>query len=280
MKHIFTLFLVFFVAHNAAGQTASVTNGCAPLTVAFTSPSSSTYFWNFNDGATSSLPNPSNTFLTPNTYVVEFRTTQNGPIVGTVTINVEAKPVPIFTSDASSGCAPISIQFTDATVLPPSVQVNSYSWVFGDGGSAIGSSTTHVFNASGNFFVSLELNTSSPSCNVTKQYDNFISASTPPTVGFTTNPDPPVACISPLNISFNNTSSSNFGNLTYKWDLGNTQTSTATNPPNQTYTIDQNYVVALVATDTNNCANSTSKTISVGSPTVDLVFPDTICLNL
>ena len=280
MKHIFTLFLVFFFAHNAAGQTASVTNGCAPLTVAFTSPSSSTYFWNFNDGATSSLPNPSNTFLTPNTYVVEFRTTQNGPIVGTVTINVEAKPVPIFTSDASSGCAPISIQFTDATVLPPSVQVNSYSWVFGDGGSAIGSSTTHVFNASGNFFVSLELNTSSPSCNVTKQYDNFISASTPPTVGFTTNPDPPVACISPLNISFNNTSSSNFGNLTYKWDLGNTQTSTATNPPNQTYTIDQNYVVALVATDTNNCANSTSKTISVGSPTVDLVFPDTICLNL
>ena len=282
MKNLLSLIFVFliFISFTLA-QTASVNDGCAPLTVNFTAPSgTASFFWNFKDGASSNLRTPSNTFIAPGTYIVEFKNSQTGPIVGTQTIIVSPKPVPYFTVNNNQGCAPQTISFIDSTILSPSVSVNSYSWVFEDGGTASGSSISHSFNTSGNFFVSLQLNTSSPSCNVTKQYNNFISLSNPPNISFTTNPNPAVSCTAPLTVNYTNTSTSPTGPLTYTWDLGNNQTSTAINPQSQTYSNEQIYLVKLIGNDTNMCADSSFKSISIGSPIADFIAPDTICKNL
>ncbi len=51
----------------------SITQGTAPLTLAFTDTSTGdelTYYWDFGDGNTSTLRNPTHTFVNPNVYSV------------------------------------------------------------------------------------------------------------------------------------------------------------------------------------------------------------------
>lgn len=282
MKNIklFYLLVSLISTLNVFGQTANITEGCFPLTVNFTAPvGSPTYFWDFKDGATSTLQNPANTFLNAGSYIVEFRETTTGPLVGTVTINVYSKPVPEFLTDVTRGCVPLTVNFTNNTTLNPGIVISGYSWVFGDGGTATGATPTHVFTVEGNYFVSLELTTNLPSCNVTKAYNDFISLTNPPVVVFSTTPNPAASCTAPLNVSFLNTSSGSGAPLTYSWDLGNGNSSTAQNPPIQTYSSNGTFPVILTATDTNGCQRSFQKNVSIGAPNASLLFKDTVCIN-
>ncbi|MBI2280817.1 MAG: PKD domain-containing protein [Bacteroidetes bacterium] len=278
---LFFLFTGLISVLYTFGQTANITEGCFPLTINFTAPgSSSTFFWDFKDGATSALQNPSNTFLNAGTYVVEFRETTTGPIVGTVTINVYAKPVPEFLTDVTKGCAPLTVNFTNNTTLNPGIVITGYSWVFGDGGTASGANPSHTFTLEGNYFVSLELITNLATCNVTKAYNDLISLTNPPNTAFTTSPNDATSCTAPLDVSFTNTTSGSGAPLTYNWDLGNGNTSTATSPPTQTYTTLGSFPVTLTATDTNGCQKTIQKNVSIGSPIADLLFKDTVCVNV
>ena len=66
-------------------QNANITQGCEPLTVQFTAPAGGgSWFWDFDDGATSTLENPENTYTDPGSYTVEFSESPGGPIVGTI----------------------------------------------------------------------------------------------------------------------------------------------------------------------------------------------------
>lgn len=276
---IIVLFLCgCFIFSQSYSQSADLIDGCAPLTVNFTPPNgASTFFWDFDDGATSNLSTPSNTFLNAGTYTVEFRNSASGPVVGTITIRVYEKPDPKISVDENKGCAPHTAVFDDETSVSPSVSVTSYSWVFGDGGTASGKNTSHTFFSSGNYFVSLELKTNLPSCDVTKRFDNFIHASNRPNVNYITSPNPPTSCTSPLTVAFTNTSTSTHP-LTFEWDFDNGNSSTNRNPGSQAYT-DGNFDVELIATDTNNCSNSLIKRVSVGAPTASFEVDDTVCLN-
>ncbi|MCL6275688.1 PKD domain-containing protein, partial [Muricauda sp. 2012CJ35-5] len=61
-----------------SNSSANLTTGDAPLTVDFTGDTSTDdvavidYLWDFKDGNTSTLPNPSHTFNAPGTYNVEL----------------------------------------------------------------------------------------------------------------------------------------------------------------------------------------------------------------
>ena len=69
------------VAAPTANFTATPVSGTAPLTVNFTSTSSGTidtYAWDFGDGTTSTVPNPSKVFSTPGTYSVVLTVTGPG----------------------------------------------------------------------------------------------------------------------------------------------------------------------------------------------------------
>lgn len=279
-----SLILTLFFYQITFGQTADMVDGCAPLTVNFTAPSTGgTHYWEFKDGATSTLQNPTNTFLNPGSYTVEYRQTVGGPVIGTVTIDVFAKPVPTFTADVTRGCAPLSVNFSNTTSLSPSININSLSWVFNDGGTAVGSNPNYRFNTAGSFSVSLEIITNLPSCDAAQLYPNAIVTSDRPNVEFTTNPDPPSACVAPLNVSFANNTTSASGPLTYSWKFGEGTTSTDETPASVDYTADGDYPVVLIATDTNGCSDSVGRGVSIGSPTASFYlknFPDTICLGI
>lgn len=279
IKNAVSLVALVLAVVFANAQTANVTEGCAPMAVNFTAPGGTiTWLWDFKDGATSNLQNPSNTFLNPGTYVVEFRETASGP-VSTITIKVYAKPELVVTSlSETTGCVPFDVSVAVGTTLPGGVTLSGYNWDFADGTSIPGTPASHTYITPGVYNISVKLTTSSISCDVTKTFPGFFSSSDPPAVAFTTSPDPPSACSAPLTVGFTNISSSSLP-LSYNWDMGNGTIFTTETPLAQTYTVVGTYTVSLVATDANNCAASTQKLISLGSPFSSFSIIDTVCIN-
>jgi len=253
-------------------QTADQTEGCAPFSVNFTPPAGSTsFFWEFGDGASSNLENASRNYIAPGTYEVIFRESLNGPQVGnSITVTVFEKPSITLTADPDGGCAPLTTTLSSNINVDSGINIFNYSWVFGDFTSDAGatlSPTSHPYVNPGDFTVSLDITTNYPTCNVLEIANDLVSASGPPGVNFITNPNPPVSCTAPLEVTFVNVSLDQ--TLDWDWDLGNSNSSTVLNPPSQTYTTEGNYTVTLTGTDPNGCAGTASQVISIGEPLAD-----------
>ena len=120
-----------------ANFSSNVTQGSAPLSVQFTDLSKNATIrnWNYGDGATSTEQNPTHTYFSAGNYTVNL-TVSNGK--GTTSKNQkivveEAKILPVadFSVNATSGYAPLSVQFTDH-----SQNAISRSWDFNNDGIA------------------------------------------------------------------------------------------------------------------------------------------------
>lgn len=261
------------------GQTASETQGCAPLFVTFTPPTGlSTYFWDFDNGGTSVLENASTTFTEAGTYDVSFSESQGGPIIGTITITVFETPILSFEADTTIGCAPFLVNFTNNSIIPDGLDIIAYNWTFGDGGSVEEESPAHTYQEGGVYDVSLQIISNLESCNLTIFESNLIDVSDGPNTMFTTNPSPPSACVPPLNVTINNTTDSDLS-VTYEWDFGNGNTFAGINPPAQNYDSDGNFPISLTATDENGCAVTFTQNVSIGEPLANFTIPDTVCLD-
>ena len=146
----------------AANFTASIISGYAPLVVQFYDSSDgdvSGWSWNFGDGGTSTQANPSHTYSASGTYEVSL--TVSGPggsdaevKTGYITVASEPNPDPptaAFSASATSGYAPLSVQFTDNS----NGERDSWSWNFGDGSSSTAQNPSHTYTAAGTYTVSL-----------------------------------------------------------------------------------------------------------------------------
>jgi PKD repeat protein len=63
----------------------------------------------------------------------------------------QAAPVSSFTSDKTSGNAPLTVNFTSTSTGT----ITSYSWSFGDGGTSTNQNPSHTFSSSGSYTVTL-----------------------------------------------------------------------------------------------------------------------------
>jgi PKD repeat protein len=97
-------------------------------------------------------------------------------------------PVADFTADKTSGQAPLSVQFTDASTGAPT----SWQWSFGDGTTSILRNPAHSYEAAGTYDVSLTTTNANGSNTKTKVGFITVSATTP-TPGGTTVAIPPSA---------------------------------------------------------------------------------------
>lgn len=249
------------------------------MEVQFTPPDGQlSHFWDFQTGATSTLSNPSNIFINPGTYVVEYKNDQNGPVVGTITINVYPKPVLSVETDTTTGCKPLSVVFNAVTDLAPEIEIITYEWVFGDGG--VGNSVPeigHIYNQTGVFSPSLGIETNIESCNTTTIFEDLISVSSVDNVNFVTSPFPAVSCEPPLEVSFFNFTTGE--GYIYDWDFGNGNTFSGHMPPAEIYTELGNYEVSLTVTDTNQCSGMLTRMVNIGGPLAEFSIPDTVCIR-
>ncbi|MGO9371098.1 MAG: PKD domain-containing protein [Syntrophobacteraceae bacterium] len=133
----------------AAIFTASRTSGKAPLTVHFTNSSVGSitkWLWNFGDGTTSKILNPTHTYSRARAYTVTLTVTGAG---GTNTctqpgyITVYAAPKAHFSAVPRSGDAPLQVNFTNES----SGIVTSWLWHFGDGTTSTDENPAHTYDS-------------------------------------------------------------------------------------------------------------------------------------
>jgi gliding motility-associated-like protein len=263
---------------------ATPTSGCAPLAVQFTDRSSnSPLFWNwdFGDGQTSTAQNPRINYGSPGTYAVTLSTrNKDGFDTKTIAgyITVYPSPLASFTSDRTLACAPSTINFTDQST--PSVgSIVSYSWNFGDGGTANGATPSHTYSSPGYYSVNLTV-ANSGGCTGTYGVNRYIRIVDGVQPNFNFNQISP-SCSAPYTINFLNQTAGP-GTLSYNWSLGSGASpgaSTAQNPANITYTSSGNYTVTLAVQSSLGCSGSTQKTLTLGNYTTKITGPDTACLN-
>jgi len=141
-----------------ASFSASPEVGVAPLTVSFTDQSAgnpTSWAWNFGDGGTSTLQNPSHIYTNPGSYTVALTVTGPGGSDTETQQNLilvqHPAPVANFVAVPTSGTAPLAVQFTDQSTGT----ISTWAWNFGDGGTSVSSNPTHTYTVAGVYDVTL-----------------------------------------------------------------------------------------------------------------------------
>lgn len=73
------------------------------------------------------------------------------------TAPVNQPPVARATATPASGTAPLSVAFDGRTSTDADGTIASYAWTFGDGGTATGSTATHLFQAAASYVTTLKV---------------------------------------------------------------------------------------------------------------------------
>jgi large repetitive protein len=231
-----------------ASFTAMQVTGTAPLEVQFNDTSiryPTSWLWDFGDGTNSTGQNATHTYTTAGTYTVNLTATNDGgsntcsmTSYITVTAPPVVAPVASFTSNVTSGTAPLAVQFTDSSSNSPT----SWSWDFGDGNTSVEQNPVYTYSVPGTYSVSLNASNAVGS-NVTSIID-YITISTPAIIAsFTANV---TSGIAPLTVQF--TDSSSNSPTSWSWDFGDGNTS-AEQSPVYTYVTPGTYNVSLTASN-------------------------------
>jgi gliding motility-associated-like protein len=256
---------------------ASVTEGCAPLasvqfTNSYTNPTGIN--WNFGDGASSNLPNPTKSFANAGTYTVTFTATVDGAAVSAeLTITVYENPIAQFTVSPDGVCLGDALTFSDQSIGGNGTDIIQWEWDYGNGTAGeFGPNPSFTYAVSGAYQVTL-LVTDENGCSESSTVNQAAIVSIPPTVSVMTDPSPANACEAPFEVSFTNNSTNNSpvgGELTYDWDFGNGESSNSEDPAAVTYTENGTYTITVTATDEFGCASSQTIPVSVQEPTASI----------
>lgn len=159
-----------------------------PATISFTAlPGAGVtgYLWDFGDGGTSTLANPSHTYTAFGDYTVSL-TLFNASGCGTTVEKVDyvqIRPLNVgFTVDPQEGCAPLTVDFVDTTSAP--TPIVSWAWTFGTGATASVGSPTYTYPGPGCYDVTLSV-VSAAGCTGTRTRTDVVCAGATGTASFT-----------------------------------------------------------------------------------------------
>ncbi|GAB4495889.1 MAG: hypothetical protein OHK0019_26280 [Saprospiraceae bacterium] len=242
-----------FVTVNAA-PTAGFNNTINGAVVTFsnTSQNATSYLWAFGDGNTSNQANPTHTYNQDGTYTVTLTATNAcGTTTATKTITIVTPPVAGFNASPTTGCAPLTVQFTSQS----SPNVTAWNWSFpgGNPSSSTAQNPTVVYNTAGTYSVTLTVSNSAGSSTLSQT--NYITVNAAPTAGFTSSVDS-------LTATFTNTSQNA---VSYSWDFGDGNSSNQANPTH-TYSEDGTYTVVLSATNACGTTTFTQNVVVITAP--------------
>lgn len=263
---------------------ASTTAGCGPLGVTFKDLSTNSplfWTWDFGNGQTSALQNPTTTYTIPGTYTVTLIAKNRSgadAIRKTDYITVFPYPTANFTSNLSLVCAPTNVQFTDQST-PGQGSITSYAWDLGDGAVSNQPNPSHTYTTPGYYNVTLKV-TNSGGCSNTAGRARYLRVVDGIQANFTWD-QTSAACSAPYVLNFINQTAGP-GNLTYSWNLGNganPAASSDTSPANINYPATGNYDVTLQVNSSLGCSGSITQTVPLSATNATITSPDQLCVN-
>lgn len=227
------------------------------------------YKWDFGDGFTSFLQNPSHTYLNYGTYtvklIIESADACHSKDTLSKVVTIAAKPVSSFSFIA--GCISQAVQFTDNSSIVLG-NITSWRWYFGDGNTSAIQSPSHSYALAGTYIVKL-VTTSQLNC-ISDTFQLPVTVGAVPIADYSV----PGVCLLDSYASFTNTSSTNDGSiLSYQWNFndpnanaGNPNTSVLINPTHQ-YSAAAVYNVQLITTSSLGCKDTIVKPFTVNGAT-------------
>ena len=216
-----------------AGFGADKRCGSAPFTVAFSDSSTSSYpitnwHWDFDDGGTSNLQNPTHQFQGTGVFDITL-IVSDGIAADTLKkqgyITTQDSVSADFIGLPTSGRSPLTVMFE------PILEgiANHYFWDFGDGDTSVLRNPIHIYTNQGKYDVKLRVRLELDDCDqvdsMTKEdyvIVNDLEAK------FSANP---TAGVAPLLVQF--TDSSSGSPDTWFWDFGDGNTSAQQHPQHQ-----------------------------------------------
>ncbi len=267
---------VTLVATNAAGNNSSVETNYitvspepianftsnvsgSNITLSNSSLNASSYSWNFGDGITSTSASPTHTYDMDGNYTITLSATNAcGTVSSTETIIISTLMTPTagFSSSITTGCSPMTVNFTDLS----SANTSSWQWTFPGGTPATSTLQNPVVTYDNTGIYDVTLIAGNAAGNNTSTQSSFIVVNTTPVISF-------ASSISGNTINLTNNSS---GGVSYAWDFGD---GTSSNEPNPTHTYANNGTYVVQLTGTNSCGTITeTETIlisTVSAPTAD-----------
>ena len=209
------------------------------------------YLWDFGDGNFSTDQNPTHTYNLDGVYIVTLTiTTPCGSNTFQKSVEIVTPPVAEFRSDTTEMCVGTFITFTNLS----SYNAESYTWVFhgGQPQTSTDENPTVKYDTAGLWTV--ELIAKNSRYQDLEKKTAYIRVDTNSVADFTPDVDS-----STLEVMFMNESPNA---RTFKWDFGDDETSTESNPTH-TYEKDSIYTVQLITS--NFCGDDTTEqTIQVG----------------
>ena len=235
---------------------------CIGVSTNFTDLSSgppTTWNWNFGDGNTSVVQNPTNTYSTAGTYSVTLIVSVGFCGTDTITIPVTVDPLPKASFKDITVCFNNPTVFTDGST--GNNTISTWDWNFGDGNTSAQQNPSHTYNAPGTYTTSLVV-TNNFGC---KDSIPMITVVNPlPTANFSSAP----VCLG-ASTCFNDLSSVAAPNTIsgWSWNFGDAASgaNNISNMQNACHTFSSagTFTITLTATSSNNCQSTTVLTTKV-----------------
>lgn len=224
-----------------------------------------TYKWYLGNGATSTSTNLQYVYAQSGTYTVsQVVTTDKGCTDSTSeSVSVASQPLADFTF--SNDCVHNKITFTNATSVACGT-VSKYYWDYGDGTKQTITSLTHPqhqYSAAGTYTVSLVIELANAT---TDTATKSVTVYGQPSADFTNT----AACEGNV-MQFTDATTALSGTTLsgFSWTFGDGGSSSLKNPTN-TYSSSSSYTVNMIVTDSRNCMDTVSKTLTVSpNPSAD-----------
>ncbi len=255
------------------------TTGCIPLTINFSSSSTSAVdlLWDFGDGVTSTLSSPSHTYFNTGSFTVTLIGIDSTSCDNVIYTDTSQLVITARDDILSADFTPVIVSNCDSFVVAVtnnSVNATSYFWNFGDGVTSTLSNPSHQYTAAGTYaitFIASNPNSCNQSDTIVRQVQMI-----PQIEAGILLPDS-LGCL-PLTVNFTNNSR---GGVQYFWNFGDGSFSTLENPVH-TYIDTGLFQITLSIIDSASCniADTAVATVIVTNDrTVAAFFMDTIFSN-
>jgi PKD repeat protein len=244
-------------------------SACFQQTTYFTDSSSGggvnikSWSWDFGDGDTSTLQNPSHYYNASGSYLVTLSIVNTNSCANSITKTVDVYPLPIAGYTSSQTCYKYPTYFSDTST--PVGSISTWDWDFGDGDSSNIQGPWHQYGTSGPYTVTLIISDTN-GCYDT--VSNIIFVDSLPIAQFTAD----TVCYGDLTTFTDLSISQGSANDTWQWDFGDGTIDSIQNPQH-IYPNAGVFNVMLVVTNINGCSDTTYQDIIVDTlPLPDFSF--------
>ena len=263
---VFLLLVMFSIQSNAQCSSSFTFHQTAnTLTVDFTDASTSSntissWAWDFGDGNTSTAQNPSHTYTHDGPYHVCLTIHDDHGCSSTFCHQITVDPVAAAHCQAAftfhQTANTLTVDFTDASTS--SNTITSWAWDFGDGNTSATQNPSHTYVHDGPYNVCLTIH-DDHGCSSTFCHQITVDpvAATHCQAAFTFH-----QIANTLTVDFTDASTSSNTIISWAWDFGDGNTSTAQNP-SHTYAHDGPYNVCLTIHDDHGCSSTFCHQITV-----------------